>query len=82
MSSSDQIGHSDRRHTNHNRRFPGHRDRDNDGRPISIGCRFGNARRLDGNRRPGTAYLAIGVARYPSLGRSVARPDENMYSWT
>ena len=82
MNSSDHIGHPNRRHTDHSRRFPGHRDSDPDGRPIFVGFRFGNDRRLDGNRRPGAAYLAIGAARYSGPGRIVARPDENMYSWT
>ena len=73
MSSSDQIGHSDRRHTNHNRHF-GHRDIGHGGHPISVGCRF------DDNRRLGNAFLVIGVARYPGPDRIVSRPVESMYS--
>ena len=81
--SSDRIDHPDHRHTDDNRCFPGtgHRDSDHGGRPISVGCRFGNRRRLDGNRRHSAAYPAIGVARYPSSDRIVARPNKSMYSW-
>ena len=83
VNSIDRIGHPNCRRTDHNRHLPGtgHRGNGHDGRPISFGCRFGNGRRLDGNRRHGVAYLVIMVARYPDSGRIATRPDESMYSW-
>ena len=74
------VGHPDRHHIDHNR-HSGHRDSDHSGHPICVGCRFGNHRHCDGNRRPDVVYQVIVVDRYLGPGRIVARPDESMYSW-